>query len=58
MTNCGDGERIKQETAVLADGLVFRYGNLNALDKLDLTIPRGVSFGLLGPNGTVTTPRW
>ena len=41
--------------AVLAEGLVFRYGKLHALDRLSLTIPRGVSFGLLGPNGAGKT---
>ena len=41
--------------AVSVKGLVFRYGRLNALDGLDLTIPKGVSFGLLGPNGAGKT---
>ena len=46
---------MEHESAVLAEGLVFRYGKLNALDGLDLTIPSGVSFGLLGPNGAGKT---
>jgi ABC-2 type transport system ATP-binding protein len=48
-------EQRGQEPAILAEGLIFRYGKLNALDGLDLSIPRGVSFGLLGPNGAGKT---
>ena len=33
------------------DNLVKRYGNLVALDHLDLEIAKGEIFGLLGPNG-------
>jgi ABC-2 type transport system ATP-binding protein len=37
--------------AVRVVGLVKLFGELRALDGLDLTIPRGAFFALLGPNG-------
>ncbi len=39
------------DAAVQTCGLTRRFGNLIAVDHLDLTIARGVIFGLLGPNG-------
>lgn len=36
-------------------GLTKRYGRLTAVDHLDLQIPRGSVFGLLGPNGSGKT---
>ncbi|MEV0925839.1 ATP-binding cassette domain-containing protein [Streptomyces spongiicola] len=41
--------------AVCAEGLRKRYGGTNALDGLDLHIPRGTVHGLLGPNGAGKT---
>lgn len=41
--------------AVRATGLVKRYGELVAVDGLDLDIPSGQFFGLLGPNGSGKT---
>jgi lipooligosaccharide transport system ATP-binding protein len=41
--------------AVEAKGLTKRYGDLVAVDALDLPIPTGVCFGLLGPNGAGKT---
>jgi len=41
--------------AISAAGLVKRYGNLAAVDGLDLEIPAGEFFGLLGPNGSGKT---
>jgi lipooligosaccharide transport system ATP-binding protein len=32
-------------------GVVKRYGEITAVDGLDLVVPPGVCFGLLGPNG-------
>jgi len=32
-------------------GVVKRYGEITAVDDLDLVVPPGVCFGLLGPNG-------
>ena len=38
-------------TAVRTVGLTKRYGNLTAVDDLDLEVPAGSVFGLIGPNG-------
>jgi ABC-2 type transport system ATP-binding protein len=39
------------ENAIEADGLVKRYGEVQALNGLDLAVEAGTVFGLLGPNG-------
>ena len=41
--------------ALSCRGLVKRYGDLTAVDGLDLTVHRGECFGLLGPNGAGKT---
>ena len=38
-----------------ARGLVKHYGDVTALDGLDLTVPEGTVLGLLGPNGAGKT---
>jgi len=38
-------------TAVLARGLRKSYGQVEAVDRLDLTVAEGETFGFLGPNG-------
>ena len=38
-------------TAIDTDGLTKRFGNVHAVDGLDLTIEEGEVFGFLGPNG-------
>ena len=48
-TNAGKGP------AVVARGLVKRYGKVTALDGVDLEVPRGTVLGLLGPNGAGKT---
>ncbi len=37
--------------AIETDGLVKEYGDVRALDGLDLTVEEGEIFGFLGPNG-------
>ena len=39
------------EKAIEANGLVKRYGEVQALDGIDLEVEAGTVFGLLGPNG-------
>jgi ABC-2 type transport system ATP-binding protein len=39
------------EQAIEATGLEKRYGEVQALDGVDLTVEAGTVFGLLGPNG-------
>jgi ABC-2 type transport system ATP-binding protein len=41
--------------AIEARGLSKRYGDVTALDALDLTVPTGSVFGFLGPNGAGKT---
>lgn len=36
-------------------GLIKRYGDFTALDRVDVSIPKGSIFGLLGPNGAGKT---
>ena len=41
--------------AIIAQGLVKRYGSVHALSGLDLRVPEGTVLGLLGPNGAGKT---
>ncbi|HZG07001.1 MAG TPA: ATP-binding cassette domain-containing protein [Streptomyces sp.] len=45
----------RADHAVLAEGVVKRYGGKRALDGLDLAVRRGTVHGLLGPNGAGKT---
>ena len=40
---------------IRTEGLVKRYGDVVALDHLDLEVPKGSVLGLLGPNGAGKT---
>src|SRR4051794_5427276 len=47
---------VKSETPVVQTrGLVKRYGDLAAVDGVDLMVPAGDVYGLLGPNGAGKT---
>ena len=41
--------------AVETDGLVKRFGERAAIDRVDLRVPMGSAFGFLGPNGAGKT---
>ena len=41
--------------AIRLEGLVKSYGDVRALDGIDLTVPHGEVFGFLGPNGAGKT---
>ena len=43
------------DTAILVEGLVKRFGDVVALDRIDFQVPTGTVFGLLGPNGAGKT---
>ncbi len=42
-------------TAINIDNITFNYGRLRVVNNLSLAIPRGISFGFLGPNGSGKT---
>jgi ABC-2 type transport system ATP-binding protein len=42
---------VYDDVAIRTESLTRRFGDLVAVDHLNLTVPRGVIFGFLGPNG-------
>ncbi|HEY1391863.1 MAG TPA: ATP-binding cassette domain-containing protein, partial [Methylibium sp.] len=43
------------DAVIEARGLIKRFGDKTAVDKLDMTVRRGEIFGFLGPNGSGKT---
>jgi len=43
------------DSAIVVEGLRKRFGNVVALDGIDLDVPPGTVYGLLGPNGAGKT---
>lgn len=48
-------DRATADTAIAAAGLTKRYGEVLAVEDLDLSVPRGTVYGFLGPNGSGKT---
>jgi ABC-2 type transport system ATP-binding protein len=48
-------DRDNQELAIQATGIVKSFGDVRALDGVDLEVPRGTVLGVLGPNGAGKT---
>jgi len=46
---------VTAEAAIVAQGLVKSFGELRAVDGIDLVVPRGMIFAILGPNGAGKT---
>src|SRR4051795_840945 len=54
----GEGKPVapaREPPVVRARGLVKRYGEIIAVDHVDLAVPAGAVYGLLGPNGAGKT---
>jgi ABC-2 type transport system ATP-binding protein len=51
----GDGGPGASLSTIVTRGLTKRYGDLAAVDGLDLTIEQGALYGFLGPNGAGKT---
>lgn len=54
-SNTDSPRRTAGNTIIEARGLVKRYGEVIALDGLDLSVPEGTILALLGPNGAGKT---
>jgi ABC-type multidrug transport system ATPase subunit len=46
---------VSRDLAVEVHGLTKKYGSVTAVDGIDLSVPVGARFGLLGPNGSGKT---
>ena len=41
--------------AIVTEGISKKYGNITALDGVTLSVPSGMLFGLIGPDGAGKT---
>src|SRR5246127_2679734 len=46
---------MSENNAIVVEGIVKRFGDLTALDGIDLQVPSGTVLGVLGPNGAGKT---
>ena len=44
-----------KDSILIAEDIVKKYGKFTALDKVNISVPRGSIYGLLGPNGAGKT---
>ena len=47
--------KISENYAIITNNLTKNFGNIVAVNNLNLKIPYGLTFGLLGPNGAGKT---
>src|SRR5579859_1607543 len=55
LANVADMVETTEQTAISTRGLVKRFGDQVAVDRVDLDVAAGTVFGLLGPNGAGKT---
>src|SRR5918997_3456560 len=55
MLAIGGDVTMGEQPAILAEGMVKRFGRLTALSGVDVAVPAGTVLGLLGPNGAGKT---
>lgn len=55
MDGAAEGHDASATPAITARGLVKRFGDLRAVDGIDLDVPQGEIFAILGPNGAGKT---
>jgi ABC-2 type transport system ATP-binding protein len=55
LSKMGNLSALAAEPAISARGMVKSFGDLRAVDGIDLTVPRGMIFAILGPNGAGKT---
>ena len=48
-------QSVDSQYAIFTSGLTKSFGSHNAVDAIDLRVPRGTVFGFLGPNGSGKT---
>jgi ABC-2 type transport system ATP-binding protein len=55
LSSTGNLSALAVEPAISARGMVKTFGELKAVDGIDLVVPRGMIFAILGPNGAGKT---
>ncbi len=53
--NCAGYGIVSEDSTIIANGLVKRFGDFTAVDRLDLNVRKGEIYGFLGPNGAGKT---